>query len=150
MNNFGLPIRKQRQRRWGEVLCITAIDFGAAVRVVSDQVMEVIPKYPPRRSCGLKLRARLRVLRDFQTLNDSKFSVGEELIFLREMWDRDMGMDVYVFGSSESDRIERGLPEGGIVNGQFLWHELVRHKHVYGEFGFEDPHSWLTNFEAIA
>jgi hypothetical protein len=108
--------------------------------------MQVIPKNPPRKLCGLKSGTRVRVARPFVSLEHS-FAAGEELIYLREMFDRDMGCDVWIFGIEESCRIEESLPEGGIVNGRYLWHELVRHKHVYGMGELENPASWLPNFE---
>jgi hypothetical protein len=63
------------------------------------------------------------------------------------MFDLDMGCDLWIFGTEASRRIEESLPEGGIVNGHYLWHELVRHKHVYGMDALENPASWLSNFE---
>lgn len=69
---------------------------------------------------------------------------------MREMYDLDMGCDVWIFATEKSRRIEISLPEGGIVNGRYLWHELVRHKHVYGMHGLNIPSSWLSNFEVIA
>ena len=108
--------------------------------------MKVIPKTPPRQSCGLQPGTRVRVAQAFVSL-DNSFTVREELIYVREMFDLDLGCDLWIFGTEESRRIEESLPEGGIVNGRYLWHELVRHKHVYGLDGLQNPTSWLSNFE---
>ncbi len=70
-------------------------------------------------------------------------------MFLREMFDRDMGCDVWAFGTDESRRIEGSLPEGGIVDDRYLWHELVHHRYVYGMHGLADPALWLQNYETI-
>jgi hypothetical protein len=110
--------------------------------------MQVIPKHPPRQSCGLTAGTRVRVVRTFDSLGHT-FSRGEELVFLREMFDLDMGCDVWIFGTEESRRIEDSLPEGGIVDGRYLWHELVRHRHVYGIDDLESPSSWLSGFEVV-
>jgi hypothetical protein len=110
--------------------------------------MQVLPKNPPRQSCGLKPGTRVRVTKPFASLGHS-FAVGEELIYVREMFDIDMGCDLWMFATEESRRIEESLPEGGIVNGRYLWHELVRHNHVYGMDGLDSPSSWLPSFEII-
>jgi hypothetical protein len=110
--------------------------------------MQVIPKHPPRKSCGLTAGTRVRVIRGFESLGHT-FSLGEELVFLREMFDLDTGCDVWIFGTDESRRIEDSLPEGGVVGGRYLWHELVRHRHIYGMHGLESPSSWLSNFEVV-
>ena len=110
--------------------------------------MRVIPKYPPQKRCGLKPGTRVRVVREFVAV-DQQFSCGEELTFLREMTDRDMGCDVWIFGTDESRRIEESLPEGGVVKGRHLWHELVHHKNIYGIQGLEDPSVWLANYEIV-
>ncbi len=108
--------------------------------------MKVIPKIQPRQTCGLRLGTPVLVRKPFVSLEHA-FVTGEHLFFLREMFDLDMGCDLWVFGTEESRRIEESLPEGGVVNGRYLWHELVRHKHVYGMDGLENPESWLSNFE---
>ncbi|MGZ5543946.1 MAG: hypothetical protein ACXWIU_04675 [Limisphaerales bacterium] len=78
---------------------------------------------------------------------DHRFSTGERFVFLREMFDRDMGCDVWVFGTEESRRIEDSLPDGGMVDGRYLWHELVHHSIVYGRGDYANPSAWMCNFE---
>src|ERR1039458_10662517 len=73
--------------------------------------MQVLPKNPPRISCGLKPGTRVRVTKPFASLGHS-FAVGEELIYVREMFDIDMGCDLWMFATEESRRIEESLPEG--------------------------------------
>jgi hypothetical protein len=88
------------------------------------------------------------VVKQFKSF-DTTFLPGEELTYLREMHDIDIGCDVWIFATDESRLIEESLPEGGIVDGRYLWHERVRHKYVHGMDGFELPSSWLPHLQVL-
>ena len=107
--------------------------------------MRIIPKHPPEQSCGLRPGTRVRVVKSFEVFGQT-FNVGEDLIYLREMFDLNIGCDVWIFGSDESVRSEITLTDEAYLAGG---HKLVRHKNLHGLDAFEKPSVWLPNFKVL-
>jgi hypothetical protein len=110
--------------------------------------MTIVPTHPPKRSCGLESGARVVVTSDFK-IWETRFTKGETLVFKRELWDRDTGYDIYVFGTPESVVREQALPEIRSIDDHMRWIELCPERIIYGDFEHEQPASWLQHFRRV-
>ena len=94
----------------------------------------------------MKSGTRLVVTEDFENWG-TRFAKGEVLVFKREIWDRDVGYDAYVFGTPESVERERALPESPSIEDYMRWIEQCPERVIYGDD--RHPQSWLRHFRRL-
>ena len=110
--------------------------------------MNAGPPSPPHRPCGLRPGSRVRVIGPV-AVGGTAFSPGEVLVFGHEIWDRDIGLDAYVFYPPDSCEREQQLPEIDSPEMIERWLRECPQKVLYGEGKFAHPSAWLRHFELL-
>ncbi len=108
--------------------------------------MNIKPSPAPKVSCGLDPGTRLVVVGPFEICG-RRFIQGEVLVFKHEMHDAERGCDAYVFGTPDSIKRERELPEPISIEDYIQWLALCPERRIVRESDREQPSVWLPYFQ---